>query len=188
MRINSRGFWENHTGKGHHFDDKLSSALVRIFNGHNINSVLDLGCGMGDYSMVLHLNMFKVLAYDGNPHTPKLTNGLGEIADLSQPFDCGLEMDAVLSLEVGEHIPAQFEPVFIDNVCRSKPKMIVLSWAIPKQPGDGHVNCRSNEYIISQLEQRGYKHNNQHSQTLRDASSLPWFQKTIMVFEINLEE
>ncbi len=187
MRINQRGFWENHTGKGHQFDKDLASAIVNLFISHDVESVLDLGCGMGDYSRLFQDNKFIVQAYDGNPHTPNLTAGLGQVADLSEVFDCGQEMDAVLSLEVGEHIPARFEQTFMDNLVRSQPKLLVLSWAIPKQPGDGHVNCRSNDYIISNIEMRGYKSDIVLSEHLRRAASLWWFKNTLMVFHKNLE-
>jgi hypothetical protein len=183
MKINQNGFWENPTSVGHAYDMKLSTAIVRLFDKHAFNSVLDLGCGMGDYSRLLQVNKFEVHAYDGNPNTPELSSGIGKVADLSQPFDCEQKIDAVLSLEVGEHIPAEFEQTFIDNLVVNKPEMVVLSWAIPGQIGDGHVNCRSNSYIEEQMKLRGYMINNPLTYHLRHHSTLWWFRNTIMVFQ-----
>ena len=183
MKINEQGFWENPTGEGHAFDKPLAGAIVKLFQKHHFNSVLDLGCGMGDYAHLLQAYRFNVHAYDGNPNTPQLTIGLGQVADLSQPFDCGEQVDVVMSLEVGEHIPKEFEQTFLDNVVVNKPKMILLSWAVPGQVGDGHVNCQFNKYIEEQMNARGYKLNKALTYMLRHHSSLWWFKKTIMVFE-----
>jgi len=182
MKINENGFWENQTGEGHAFDNRLANAIVRLFQKHRFNTVLDLGCGMGDYSKLLLGYQFNVHAYDGNPNTPELTKGIGQVSDLSKPFDCGEQVDVVMSLEVGEHIPAEFEQTFLDNLVVNKPKMVILSWAIPGQVGDGHVNCQPNSYIEAQMKLRGYAINNAISMQLRSRSSLWWFKNTIMVF------
>jgi 2-polyprenyl-3-methyl-5-hydroxy-6-metoxy-1,4-benzoquinol methylase len=183
MKINEQGFWENPTGEGHAFDKTLAGAIVKLFQKHHFNSVLDLGCGMGDYAHLLQAYNYKVHAYDGNPNTPQLTVGLGQVADLSQPFDCGEQVDVVMSLEVGEHIPKEFEQTFLDNLVVNRPKMIILSWAIPGQAGDGHVNCQTNRYIINKIERENYCFLPHTTHKLRKESSLWWFKKSLMVFE-----
>ena len=55
--------------------------------------------------------------------------------------------DAVLSLEVGEHIPEDYEDIYLENLDRHADKIIILSWAVPEQGGFGHVNERDNGYI-----------------------------------------
>jgi len=56
--------------------------------------------------------------FDGSPFSEKISNGRVKYLDLSVP-QYGLKLyDWVLSLEVAEHIPAQFEHVFLDNVFR----------------------------------------------------------------------
>jgi len=182
MNINENGFWENPTGEGHAYDKHLAAAIIKLFKKNQFNSVLDLGCGMGEYSHLLQAYNYKVHAYDGNPNTPQLTCGLAQVADLSQPFNSGHQVDVVMSLEVGEHIPAEFEQTFLDNLVVSKPKMVILSWAVPGQVGDGHVNCQPNSYIEAQMKLRGYAINNAISMQLRSRSSLWWFKNTIMVF------
>lgn len=62
-------------------------------------------------------------------------------------------------------------------------KYIILSWAIEGQPGDGHINCRSNKYIISKMDQLGFKLDTPASQYLRSCAGLWWFKNTLMFFE-----
>lgn len=185
MEINSKGFWENPTNKGHHHDPNLAKAIVMLLYRLNLTSVLDLGCGMGEYSRILQLNKFYVEAYDGNPHTPQLTQGLGKVIDLSKYIDFDEGFDCVMSLEVGEHIPEEFEQTFLDNICRHcyYDGLIILSWAIPGQPGDGHVNCKPNSYIIDQMAARDWQYSQRLSKQLRLAAHLPWFKNTLMVFQ-----
>ena len=184
MEINERGFWEDESGLSHHHDPHLAQAILQLFIKHKHQYILDLGCGKGDYAHLFQAYNLRVFAYDGNPNTPQLTVGLGRVADLSKPFDCAQEIDAVISLEVGEHIPAEFEQVFLDNVVVNKPKLVVLSWAVPNQDGDGHVNCQSNHYIKAQMFSRGYHYNKAISMQLRSKARLWWFKNSLMVFEL----
>ena len=41
----------------------------------------------------------------------------------------------VMSLEVGEHIPADYEAIFLDNLARHAKEGVLLSWARPNQGG-----------------------------------------------------
>lgn len=180
MNINEHGFWENDTFEGHVFDEPLARALGETFLG---NSVVDLGCGHGAYTHYLISCGIHCVGYDGNPNTPLLTNGLCNVLDLSQRVHLGTQYDYVLSLEVGEHIPKEFEHTFIHNLDKLNRKGIVLSWAIEGQGGDGHVNCQNNDYIRNIFEMLGYKSAPDIETKLREASTLWWFKNTIMVFK-----
>ena len=79
-----------------------------------------------------------------------------DVLDLAIDFDLNKQYDWVLSLEVGEHIPAKYFDTFIKNLCKHSKEGIILSWAIKDQDGLGHVNCRPNEYIKSILSPLGY--------------------------------
>lgn len=183
MKINEKGFWENPTVVGHAHDVRLCTAIGKLIQKHQCKTVVDFGCGMGSYAKYLKSLGLQVEAYDGNPHTPKLTGGIGQVLDLSQEFDLGKKFDAVISLEVGEHIPAKFEHLYLNNISRHSSGLIILSWAIPGQDGDGHVNCQPNEYIMQQMLCRGHQINIEATKKLRDASRLWWFRNTLMVFE-----
>ena len=183
ISVNDRGYWETTDASGHVFDRQLCDTLLDYFRRKRIRSLFDFGCGMADYHRVFEANGIHSLAYDGNPHTPQLTGGRAKVLDLSRPFDLECKLKCVLSLEVGEHIPKEYESIFIDNLVLHSVKFIILSWAIPGQIGDGHVNCQPNAYIINQLDQRGYSFQEKDSDFLKSGSSAAWFINTIMVFK-----
>jgi len=57
-------------------------------------------------------------AYDGSPFSEEASEGKVQHMDLTVP-QYGLPVyDWVLSLEVAEHIPAEFEAVYLDNLFR----------------------------------------------------------------------
>lgn len=179
MKINQRGFWENSTTEGHIYDESL---CVELFNYLNGNTVVDLGCGSGDYSKYFKENGIICDCFDGNPFTPSISNGLCNVLDLSKDIDIG-KYDYVLCLEVGEHIPAEYEKTLINNIHKTNNKGIVLSWGVEGQPGNGHINCRNNDYIRFIFYNLGYESNVDAERKLRLASNFIWFHDTIMVFE-----
>lgn len=187
MKISSRGYWENPTAEGHGTDMKLALAVGKFFKDNNVHTVLDAGCGTGFYSQYLSKGMgIGTLAVDGNPNTFQLTDGLGRTVDLSKPQDLGL-FDWVLCLEVGEHIPLEYEKIFLENLDRHNNCGIVLSWAIRGQGGDGHVNCLDNWEVIEKVERLGYQMDMESTVKLRQScAEYPntgwWFRNTLMVF------
>lgn len=182
LQINKNGFWESDTDIGHFYDDTLSNSLLEFLEKNNIKTLLDLGCGKADYCANFLKNKIECTAYDGNPNTEKLSNGIGKVLDLSLNFNLNKKYDCVLSLEVGEHIPQIYEDVFISNICNHSNKWIILSWAIIGQMGSGHVNCQNNDYIISKIEKYNFNYCEDFSNTLRQNSSASWFKNTVMVF------
>jgi 2-polyprenyl-3-methyl-5-hydroxy-6-metoxy-1,4-benzoquinol methylase len=184
MKINDLGFWETTDETGHIHDRSISAALCNYLADKQAKTVVDFGCGMGDYAKAFKADGYKVEAYDGNPNTETLSGGIAKVLDLSKPFYLGKKFDVVLSLEVGEHIPAEFEELFIDNITKHAKKHLVISWAIEGQGGSGHVNCKNNDYIIGQIEDRGFKFNFNDSEKIRKAATnASWFGYTIMVFD-----
>lgn len=188
FKISSKGIWINGTLAGHCFDEALCAAIATYVRKMKWNSVVDLGCGPGWYVKGLRISGMETAGYDGNPYTEvvsqkKLGDGtFCERLDLTEKIRLNRIYDCVLSLEVGEHIPTQYECIFLDNLTSASNSCIVLSWAIPGQSGDGHVNCRSNEYIISKLLERGFKEDIPAKNYLRLKASLDWFKSSLMVF------
>ena len=94
----------------------------------------------------------------------------------------------MISLEVGEHLPPKYEDIYINNLHKHASKGIIMSWAVPRQGGDGHVNERDNSYIRSKVEALGYESNMEAEKILRKSSSLWWFKKTVFVFRKRQDE
>ena len=166
---------------GHFFDEHLAEAIHTIFSKHSIKSVYDLGCGHGKYTEYLKNKGYFCSGFDGNPYTKNITNGVCDVLNLTNPIKLK-QVDCVLCLEVGEHIPSLFEHIVLDNIKNNSNKLIVLSWAIEGQNGEGHVNCRNNDYIKNKFESFGFINLLEDELFLRDKSKLSWFKNTIMVF------
>jgi len=179
--IHERGYWlskaETNT---HDWDRPLASELVKMFK--TSATIVDIGCGNGGYTKHFIENGLSCVGFDGSPLTPEITGGLCGIMDFSVPVDIG-KFDFVLSLEVGEHIPASYEQIFIDNLANTSKKFICLSWGVEGQGGLGHVNCRNNDYVIRELAKRGFVYDSKKSNQLRSVSTFPWFKNTVMVFK-----
>ena len=82
--------------------------------------VVSFGEGPGVYKQfILNLNEVNGYdAYDGAPFIEEATNYYVRFLDLSVPVYHIKKYDWVLSLEVAEHIPREFESVVIDNLVR----------------------------------------------------------------------
>ena len=182
MKIGNTGAWQNNSLEGHVFDPVLASSIVNFLKQKNIKSVYDFGCGHGNYTNYLNENEIICSGFDGNPYTENITNGVCKVLDLSIP--ASLEpVEYVLTLEVAEHLPKQFENFFIENVNKHNTKGVILSWAIVGQGGDGHFNEQNNDYVKNLFSNLGYKNLLEEEQKLRINSTLPWFKNTIMIFE-----
>ena len=91
--------------------------------------------------------------------------------------------DLAMSIEVGEHIPKEYEETFIDNIVKSAKKMIVLTWAAPGQGGEGHVNNQTPEYIANEIERRGtFLKSDELTQWLKKYSTVQWIKANLQVF------
>jgi hypothetical protein len=182
--ISPTGFWTDENLNEHAFDQSLADGLLCFMKLNNCYSILDLGCGPGEYVKYFKSNGQLAVGYDGNPNTQKITNGLCHVADLTSVhvFE---KSDCVISLEVGEHIPAKYESIFIENVCSSASNRIVISWAIPGQGGYGHINCLENKKVVDKFRIKGWSQTTndlQYQQLLRLSSDFSWFKNTILVF------
>ena len=175
--INQNGSWLTNDPK-HCFDNGLNLRLLNLLKN---KSVFDFGCGDASYLKNLKNICTEVRGCDGNPFTEELTNGIGFVADLSIPHCFGL-YDWVISFEVGEHLPKQFEDIFIDNLCNHAKNGIIMSWAFPDQPGEGHVNCQSSEYIIEQLYKRNFLLDIIETNNLRNLAETWWFKSNLLIF------
>jgi len=183
LKINPHGYWEGKEAESEHKTDfQLAQAIANFFISQSADSIADFGCGMGEYVKVMIHNGLKCEGFDGNPDTLLLTDGLGSVLDLSHPFDLNCQFDWVMSLEVGEHLPKEYEDVFLDNLDRHAKVGIVLTWALKGQGGYGHFNEQDNEYIKEQMIKRGYENDLIAENILRNSSSFWWFKNTVMVF------
>ena len=162
----------------HHFpaDSGLVGLLQPIFHGR---SVLDLGCGCGQYGAVLTEIDYR--GFDGALNVEDFTGGHVRWADLSMPLDAD-SADFVMLLEVGEHLPAEHEDQVLNNAAGKTRCGLVLSWGVPWHTGAFHVNLRSNRYIRDKLRSRGFSLDVDLTREGRERCQHTWFRDTFMFF------
>ena len=129
--------------------------------------------------------MLRYDAYDGAPFTEESTNGVVRYLDLTIPQFWLPRYDWVLCLEVLEHIPGAYESIVLDNVVRPAAEGVVISWAVPYQPGYGHVNPRELDYVERTMKKRGLSLDWRATMRLRGEATLMWFQKHIQVYRVS---
>ena len=154
-------------------DTALAKAIVEIIPKGS--TITDLGAGGGWYTYYFNKNGLKSFAYDASPVRPKNV----KFIDLTETVKIP-NRDWTLCLEVGEHLPKKFETTFLKNVAQTSG--VVLSWAVPGQGGNNHVNLQKNSYVINKMKEYGYTYQEQDSAKLRKASTFGWFKNTVMVF------
>lgn len=180
--IQSNGAWCG-ADVEHCCDQKLAISICDFLHNENAKYIADFGCGNGAYTRIFNEYGFDCRGFDGNPETNALTNGLCEVLDLSKVCDLQCKFDWVVSLEVGEHLPKEFENTFISNLVNHARSGIILSWAVPNQGGWGHFNEQPNDYIKQKFSDLGWENDIASEQKLRLNSTLPWFPNTVMVFK-----
>ena len=91
--------------------------------------------------------------------------------------------DAAMSIEVAEHIPAEYEGAFINNLVSSARHLIFLSWGVPGQDGEGHVNGKWGEDVVQIMSLKGWKKNEILTRLLQIEAEFEWLKKNVQVFD-----
>ena len=185
----------------HHveFDSGFGNAINDFLDGQ---SVIDLGAGIGQLGFYLK-NIDSNIEWHGFDGGQNIEEFVGEQVrlltnrntyvvphmcwmDLSTKIDFqskNLVQDWAISVEVGEHIPKEYESIFFDNLQRASRKGVILTWAKIGQGGLGHYNEQDNPYVIQQMVKRGFVYDLELSLYFRStATTHNWLDNTIMVF------
>ena len=129
--------------------------------------VVDLGAGLGTYGMKFedYKRKGSYIAFDGSINIEDFTNFNVNYADLTTPLK--VPASYVMSFEVGEHVPKQYESIYVGNIVKNALKGCYISWALPKQGGHGHVNEKTNEEVIAMFKRLGFRYNKDKADFLR---------------------
>jgi hypothetical protein len=186
--IANTGFWNGDTAHNHHVhSDNLSQWIYDFCIKKKIQSVTDFGCGLGEYLSKLSPIVNNAIGVEGSiPKQAKFEYIIqGDLTtDLKSK---AFTSDLVISLEVGEHIPAEFMGVYLDNITNHSAKYLITSWAVRGQAGFGHVNCLDNSEIIPEFEKRGFKLLEKETEKARliIEDKAHWFRNTLFIFKNN---
>ncbi|CAG2185686.1 unnamed protein product [Mytilus edulis] len=167
---------------GQHLTDKVFVPHLSSFLKDK--TVGSFGDGPGAYKReITKLQEVRLYdAYDGAPYSEENSKGTVKFLDLTIP-QYGIPVyDWIISLEVAEHIPQEFESTYLDNIFRHAKEGIILSWAIPGQGGLQHVNNKPLEYVIQVMEKNGFVRNENLSKKLQKAATFPWLKRNINVY------
>ena len=185
--ISKTGYWNAETAHLHHVhSQELSNWICEFLKNEKDKYLNDLGCGLGNYLNDLRNNGFtKLNGYEGDP-SPKSKFGFIFKCDLTKKLK-DINIGNIISLEVGEHIPAEFMDIYLDNITNNCDNYLITSWAIRGQEGFGHVNCLNNEEIIPLIEKRGFTYLKEESESARSVikDNTWWFKNTILIFKKN---
>lgn len=152
-------------------------------------SVIDIGCGNGVYPKFYeHLGVRDILGVDGiEPEATVLGPDQYRKVDLQEPFDAGRQFDLVICLEVLEHITPDTTGTALDTIARHARETIVFSMAEPGQPGNGHINCRDMDFVLTEWAQRGWYPELALTLGVRALSSMSWFRRNIVVLTRDMD-
>jgi 2-polyprenyl-3-methyl-5-hydroxy-6-metoxy-1,4-benzoquinol methylase len=135
------------------FDRPLCDAIIQIIDPRF--PVYDIGCSSGQYIRSIIKDGFSGKGFDA---TPGIADDVIEELDISRPQTFHEQQGTVVCLEVGEHIPASKQNAFIRNLTALTRKKLILSWAIPGQGGNRHINERPRDFVHREIERYGFKH------------------------------
>lgn len=152
---------------------------------YRFSSVVDFGAGRGSWLRAAHCRGASKLAGWEHPvcaAEPRFLEAQYTFRDLNESCVVQERYDLAICVEVAEHLnPARAEPL-IDDICRAS-DAVIFSAALPRQLGDGHVNCRPHSYWISLFEQRNYSCLDVfRSQLWHNNEVDPWYRQNCFLF------
>ena len=183
--IHQTGFWHKDFAPPNHRHSKnVSNWMCAFLSDKKNTKIYDFGCGMGDYLNDLHLNGFtNLLGLEADP--PKTDYEFKiNTQNLAYPFTLD-EKGIIICLEVGEHLPKEYQDVFLDNIANNCSEYLIISWAVRYQGGHGHYNELNNDEIIPEITKRGFTYLPEVSKEFRltPEDYCWWFKNTLMVFK-----
>lgn len=114
-------------------------------------SVLDMGCGQGEWLFAFAQTAPDQLGVDiAAPEGDQFLQH-----DLTEPLDLGRDFDLVLCLEVGEHLPGDAADTLVASLVQHGDD-VLFSAAVPGQDGKGHINCQPHEYWHEKFGAHGF--------------------------------
>jgi len=152
----------------------------------DINSAVDLGCGVGTWLSVLKEAGTKdILGIDGNwvnkDHLVINDESFMEY-DLNKEVKLNKRYDLAISLEAAEHLPPESAYISIFSLTNLS-DFVLFSAAIPHQGGDNHINEQWPDYWINLFKKRGYVGFDIIRNQIWNDQLIPfWYRQNIILF------
>ena len=162
-----------------------AAALPILFAKALPTSLLDVGCGTGTWlKAAIDLGIPDVFGVDGvEVPADKLHVQDKKIRhqDLTRPWNLNKRFDAVICLEVAEHLDSAFAHILIDALVQHSDQ-IYFSAACPGQTGQHHVNCQWPGYWQRLFNECGFACEDSIRWLIWDDSRIePWYRQNIFL-------
>jgi len=159
-----------------------------IFRHLQPGTVLDLGCGPAAHANALAEKGCEVTTVDGVQHAARFVRPPARfvLADLCQPLNLRVKFDAVLCLEVAEHLPESAEDILCQTLARHTGNWLVFTAAPPGQKGRFHINLKPMQHWMSKLSTAGLSHQPEMTadwqKLWRGMAVMDYFIDNLMIF------
>ena len=170
-----------------HTLDSPRHALPIVFRDRRPQSLLDVGCGTGTWLKAAHeFGIQDLRGVDGirvGADQFEVSHDLFQQSDLTLPIDLNRKFDAVLCLEVGEHLDPNHASTLIASLARHA-DWILFSAACPGQPGQHHVNCQWPAYWQKRFNDQGFACSDEIRWRMWNVREIqPWYRQNIFSAE-----
>jgi len=144
---------------GHENETHLDEGVVDyMIQNYDIKTVVDIGCGPGGMVEMFKNKGLEVIGLDGD-YTVSRPDSIKEnvvIHDFAVgPYKLDKVYDLAWTVEFVEHVEEKYMQNFIDvfKQCR----YVIMTHALPGQPGHHHVNCQHAGYWLNVMEKNGFE-------------------------------
>ena len=166
--------------------DSPSKILPMLFSLKRINSVVDVGCGIGAWlECAKALGATNVRGIEGpwiNKRVARVDTRDLQIHDLEVRLAVGRKFDLVISLEVAEHLSPPRARSFVDDLCELG-DMILFSAAIPGQGGKHHINEQWQSFWAKQFFDNNFRAFDFIRPAIWSQADIPvWYRQNILTF------
>jgi hypothetical protein len=142
--------------KRHKLQWRAEIVCKAIINALEPESVIDVGCGIGDYVHYFNSLGIKALGIEGSSAVlPYALTDKIVICDMRQRDIVRENSDLLTCFEVLEHIEEEYSDIFVENLTKLSDRILV-SAAPPGSGGHYHVNCQPKKYWIEKFMVHNY--------------------------------
>ncbi len=149
-------------------------------------SVLDLGCGIGNWlSVFMKHKVEKLIGIDGLHAKSQFILDSKYFIDTDFELNDNLKelfhgkVDLAISLEVAEHLTEKTGKKIVDFLC-AKSDVIIFSAAVPNQTGENHINEQHPSYWQELFEEKGFVFYDIFRQKYWNNPQVKWWYKQNM--------
>jgi hypothetical protein len=162
---------------------KIILKLVR--DRYPFKSVVDFGAGVGVWLKTAHsLGASNLLGVDGlwAKNSERFSGSNYQFTDLNCPITDLGSHDLAICVEVAEHLEPSRSESFVSDLCRCA-DAVIFGAALPRQYGDGHINCRRQSFWISLFRSQGFAcHDFFRPRIWYNSQVEPWYRQNTFLF------